>query len=476
MQGYTNGFLSYYAELDKICEEKKFDNKTIKVLKQWFLYVLCYYKSGTDILNHFSIEEYIEYNFEKLRQTKDIKVLELKEILINPQCSLYKCIKKIPFDMVELTPRFSKQGTNFILDNNGEYYLNASGVCRGDKTIELVDGLEAVHVLQHELQHVNQNYAYSSEFPFANDMLEMLNEGEAEYHYHLLDGISNFHPIEEKNTYYTYYLVYTLLMFIVPKGMRNSWNKIDRMQLNSNTFSDIFKDIIFSEENKNNFSHIFALATLIVASCNSEHTKEIFNASVETSIKRCSNRVESWDHSISLAREVEKKNNLEGLKYATEEVRERIKVLQNPELLLKKYKEIIFEAKEFVVNEPKEKQEELLQELQIFTLEKFESQLKDEVKRGEESIQKYQNKKERLPQEILGEEAYRQYHYYQFGMKLNKKMQVLLNQKLSFTELFEQFLEKIESNLIESKDPGLDEKLSFIDKIRMNCLVDPKKI
>ena len=55
-------------------------------------------------------------------------------------------------------------------------------------------------------------------------------------------------------------------------------------------------------------------------------------------------------------------------------------------------------------------------------------------------------------------------------------MQVLLSLKLSFTELFEQFLEKIESYLIESKDFRLDEKLSFINKIRTNCLVNSKKI
>ncbi len=61
-------------------------------------------------------------------------------------------------------------------------------------------------------------------------------------------------------------------------------------------------------------------------------------------------------------------------------------------------------------------------------------------------------------------------------MQLGKKMQVLLSLKLSFTELFEQFLEKIESYLIESKDFRLDEKLSFINKIRTNCLVNSKKI
>lgn len=87
MPDYTE-FLPYFVELDRICEEKNWDDKTIKALRQWFLFILSFYKPSTDILDHFSVEEYIKYNFEKLKRTKDIKVLELKDILINPHCSL----------------------------------------------------------------------------------------------------------------------------------------------------------------------------------------------------------------------------------------------------------------------------------------------------------------------------------------------------------------------------------------------------
>lgn len=475
MSDYTK-LLSYFMELDKICEEKNFDNKTIKVLEQWFLFILTFYKPSTDILEHFGVEEYIKYNFEKLKQTKGIKVLELKEILINPQCSLYKCIKKIPFNIDELTTRFSKQEKNFISDNNGEYYLPSSGVCHGGKTIELVDGEGLVHVLHHELQHINQNYAYPSEFPFSNGMLQMLNEGETEYHYHLLDTISNFPPVEEKNTYYTYYLVYTLLMFVIPKEMRNSWNKIDSICPNSYTFSDIFKYISDSEADKKIFSQLFAFATLIVASCNSENTKEIFNTSVETSINRCSKKVEGWNQTISFVLESDRKSNLEGLQYYIEAVGERINTLKSPDLLRQKYTRIISDEKEFIAGEAKEVQEELLHELELFTLEKYISLLEKEIKEGEESICRYQNKKEQTPQEILGKEDYSRYQYYQFGMELSKKMQVLLRQELTFAELFQQFLEQVEGYLIEIKDTKLDEKLSFIDEIGKNCLINSRRI
>lgn len=124
-------------------------------------------------------------------------------------------------------------------------------------------------------------------------MLQMLNEGEGEYHYHLLDITKDFYPIEGKDSYYIYYLVYMLLMSVLPKEMRDSWNKLHSVS-NFHIFSDLFKDIT-KEENRNNFSDIFSLATLIVASCNCENIKEIFNNSVDVSINRCSKKVEKWD-------------------------------------------------------------------------------------------------------------------------------------------------------------------------------------
>lgn len=470
---YTK-FLPYFIELDRICEEKNFDKGTIQTLREWFVFILSFYKSSNNILDHFSLEEYIKYNYGKLKQIKDIKVLKLEEILVNPHCLLYKYIGKISSNIDPLTMRFSKQEKNFILDNNGEYYLSALGVCRKGETIELLDGVGTL-TFQHELQHINQNYFYSSEFPFANDMLKMLNEGEAEYHYHLLDIDSSFFPIEQ-DSYYIYYLVYTLLMLAIPEEMRNSWNKIDNMHRNACTESNIFGDITNSEKNRNKFSHIFALATLIVASCNAANTKEIFNTSAETSVKRCCKRVKYLEQIISSRLELDRKQNLERLKYHIELLSEITRTLQNHDLLLETYKEGISYEKELIANETKENQEELLEKLQLFTLENFESQLKEEKKEIEESFRKLQNKKEKSPQEILGEEDYKQYQYYQFGMQLGQKIKILLSQELEFNELFKQYLEQIESYLIESKHSRLDEKLSFIDKIRMNCLINSKKI
>lgn len=473
MPDYTE-FLHYFVKLEKICIEKNWDNKTIIGLKQWLLCILKFYEPSWDILNHFSLNEYIEYNLEKLKQTKDIKLLELNEILVNSQSYLYKCIQKIPFHVNELIQRFSKEENSFVLDENGDYYLSASGVCHRGETIELLDEPSSFLTLQHELQHINQNYIYPSEFPFANDMLQMLNEGEGEYHYHLLDITKDFYPIEGKDSYYIYYLVYMLLMSVLPKEMRDSWNKLHSVS-NFHIFSDLFKDIT-KEENRNNFSDIFSLATLIVASCNCENTKEIFNNSVDVSINRCSKKVEKWDLTISYMLKEDRKKFLEGLQSHIESVNEKINLVQNPNLLMEKYMEIISEEKEFIASEPKEVQQQLFDELELFTFEKFETILKGEIKEEEKSLREYQDKKERTPQEILGEDDYKRYQYYRFGMELSQKMQVLLTQELSFTELFEQFLEKIESYLIEKNAYGLDEKLSMIDKIRNNSLRNSKKI
>ncbi len=463
-------------ELNRICKAKNLDYKTIEVLINWLSHIKFFYKSSNDILEHFSLEEYIKYSFEKLKQTKDIKVLQLDDTLINSQSLLYKYIEKIPFNKDEYNPRFSKKENGFILDDNGDYYLRASGVCHGRETIELVDQKDLFQILQHELQHINQNYIYPSEFPFANDMLQMLNEGEGEYHYHLIELYPYYLPVEEKNKYYIYYLVYTLLMLVIPRDMRNSWNKIDNIYPNSSIFANIFKDITSSDENRNNFSQLFALATLIVALCNPDNTQTIFNNSIETCITHCSNKVEKWNQKISVELELNRKNSLQHVQYHIKAVSERLNILQNPDLLQEKYMETISNEKNFIASEPKEEQEEFLQNLQLFTLEKFESILKNEVKEGIESIQKYQNKIEQTPQAILGEEDYKQYQYYQFGMELSKKMQILLSQELAFAELFEQFLKNVESYLIESKDPRLDEKLAFIDKIRCSCLTPSKKI
>lgn len=464
-----------FEEFDKICEENKYDEKTVNVLRNWLLSILMFYKPSMDILNHSNLEEYIKYNFEKLKKAKDIKVLEIEEIINNPNSLLYKCIIKMPFD-IDLKNRLSKSEECYNLDKNGKYYLSANGVCHNDKKIELLNEKGLDQVLHHELQHINQNYVYPSEFPFANDMLKMLNEGEAEYHSHLIDLIPDFQPIEKKATYDIYYFVYILLMLILPKEMCTFWSQIKSAKPNSHTFSNIFKYISDSERNRKSFSEIFALATSIVASCDSENTKEIFAMSVNKSLNRCTKKVETYNKWILRELEETKKSNLESLQYHIEKVNEIVNILDDSNLLQEKYLEIINDEKEFIASEPKETQYELLNELQLFTLEKFKSRLIENVENGKSSIKKYQNKKVQTTHEILGEEEYKKFKFYQFGMELNKSMLLLLEQDLAFTVLFDQFLEKVSKYLIENKDSRLDEKLAFIDEIRNNCLISSKKI
>lgn len=82
MPRYTE-LTSYSMELDKLCKEKNFNNISTIILKEWYSYILSFYESSADILNHSNIEEYIKYNFEKLKKIENIKIFEIEELLIN---------------------------------------------------------------------------------------------------------------------------------------------------------------------------------------------------------------------------------------------------------------------------------------------------------------------------------------------------------------------------------------------------------
>ncbi len=389
-----SSFSEYFMELDKICEEKNWDDITIKTLRKWLSSVLYFYNPNDNILEHLGVHEYINNSLEKLKQVKDIKVLRLDQVISNPNCSLFKYIKKIPFDKDSFKIRLSKRGECFILDENGDYYLSVYGEChRMDKTIELLDEGGVENLFHHELQHIDQYYIYPSEFPFASDMLKMLCEGEAEYHRYLINRVSNFLPIEESSIYYIYYLVYTLLMLVIPKEMQECWNSTYRY--NTAIVSDIFKYISDSEVNRKRFSQLFALITLIVAYCNPQNTEEIINASVDTSMNRYLDSLETLDQIIQSGIEKGK---------------------------------------------------------------------------GE-----YQNKGELSRYQILGDKYYRKYQYCQFGIEMNKKMKLLLSQRLTFKDLFRQLLESTIC-LINQNETDSTEKYSFIDKIIKNNLLNNKRI
>ncbi|MCI8777679.1 MAG: hypothetical protein HFI87_00790 [Bacilli bacterium] len=476
MPNYTN-LLIYLKKLNQIMQEKNWnDDITANTLIGWLLYFFNFYDANSNILDNFSLDDYIKNSFEKLRQTESLKIIDFLEIINNPKCILYSHIKKIPANIIDkVENRLSKKGENYFLDPNGDYYLSAYGVNRGGAKIELVNRKELEYTLQHELQHVNQVFAYPSEFPFPKDMLNMLNEGEAEYHSNLINYSENDLLICPENLYHIYYLTYTLLMMVIPKEMCNAWNKADQYN-HPYIFPEIFKYISNTSESRNHFSDIFSLVTIIVASCNSENTEEIFSKSVDKSLNRCSKRLCAWDEIVFLELESDRKNILESQNRNNEFLKENMILLQNPDLLKKKYLEIINEEKEYIASQSKNLQNELLSELELFTLERFKDQIIENIKNSKEKIKKCQNKKEKSPKEILGNVDYQQYQYYQFGMSLNKKMQVLLNQKLTFTELFEQLLQKVSNYLIESKDTKIEEKLAFIDKIKNNNLQDSKKM
>ena len=87
-----SSFSEYFMELDKICEEKNWDDITIKTLRKWLSSVLYFYNPNDNILEHLGVHEYINNSLEKLKQVKDIKVLRLDQVISNPNCSLFKGI------------------------------------------------------------------------------------------------------------------------------------------------------------------------------------------------------------------------------------------------------------------------------------------------------------------------------------------------------------------------------------------------
>lgn len=468
--------LQFYREVDSICESKNWNKKIQVTLRNWLLSVLTFYHPNSDILEHRSLEKYIKENLDKLKQVEDLKILKLENIIENPNCTLYKCIQKIPSNTVGgEEEHLLKQGDFFKIDDKGEYYLSATGVCIGNKRIELEDRLGIECSLQHELQHINQGYIYPSEFPFAKDMMKCFHEGDAEYYHYLLREAPPILPSYIEDSYEVYYLVYTLLMLAIPKEMRLLWDKTS-IEYNSNMFLKIFKAISTSFENRKNFSYLFALATMMVASCNAENTKEIFEASIKTSLNWCSKKVEKWNIVIEEVINKKKKENLEYQQNTICLINDLAEKLKNPNQVEKDYLEEVNLAKEWLEGQPKEEQEKYIYELELFTLEKFESQLEEQLQQMKAEVQNRQNKEKTSLQDVLESKDYCKYNYYQFGIELNENMKNLLKQELTFLELFEKFVEAIENYLIENKVERLEEKLTFIERVKKENLASSKKI
>lgn len=465
----------FVIELNEICNEKKWNNFVREILQKWFMHILIGYDEKNNILDHFCLREYIENNFEKLRQIESLNVVNLEEILNNPNSLFYKYITKIPDYVKNVENRIAKRNERFVLDNLGEYYLEACGQCIGNRKIELVNERNIEYTFEHELQHINQNYYYPSEFPFAREMIKMLHEGDAEYHSVLLGQGFPIIPENIEDSYEVYYLLYTLLMIAVPKEMRHFWSKT-KCDSNRDSLFKIFGFISDNPETRNNFAQIFALVTLMVASCNSENTRDVYEISINKSSNRCLKKVEKWNQMIQEIKEKDKKDNFERMQEYAFLVKELTKTIQSPYLLKKEYLTEMNTAKEWIEEQPKEEQEKYMQEMRTFTIEKYKESKMEEAKELQEAILKVQNKKELNLKEILEEKEYQQYNYYRFGIKLNENMKNLLKQELSFLELFEKFVEAIENYLIQNKGEGLEEKLAFIERVKKENLESSKKI
>lgn len=339
-------------------------------LRKWLLYILINYKKDYNYLYSFNLDEYIKYSLEKLRQTEDIKILNPEDIINNPNCLLYSQIQTIPsYASIINTPRLKKGKHGFIIDEKGEYYLSATGICFQGRQIELINEKGIEYTLQHELQHINQNYSYPSEFPFTKDMIKMLNEGEGEYHKYLINESFYFFNLTPNNQYYVYYIIYTLLMFVIPPEMQDSWRKLTSNHINSCTLSDIFKSITFPETKKEFFSEIFSIITLIIAQCNPENTQEIFANSINASLERCSKRVNYYNKIIQQELSTNKAYNLEQQREISEAIQEKTTILQNPDLFEKEYLQAVADEKDIILKSPKEEQEQLYQMLKLFTPE-----------------------------------------------------------------------------------------------------------
>lgn len=304
METFNNLYISCCGFIEKLCKRKPFSKEIEEFLYGWISSIISYYEPSHDLLDRMPLKEYIKTRFHLLEQVKTLNIYSIHEMLKDKDSYLYKYyIKKLPGNFREkmLSFRLKKENEQFLLDKQGDYYLNSIGVCSDKlKYIEIIENQRVLYSFQHELEHINQGFFYPISFPFYKEMSEFLGEGAAEYQKALLLSSLPAYFLDEhlvsNYSYSVYYELYVLLMFILPKQMRKKWaSTVDigrHVCEQEKFFSSLFYSIAGEEEKRTYFSKIFALVTVLVARCKENDKKDDFLTVIEASSDYCISRIE----------------------------------------------------------------------------------------------------------------------------------------------------------------------------------------
>lgn len=453
--------------IDSLCLEKKFSTEIKEFLIDWTFSLVIFYEPKKNILDGFSLGEYLKDCFERLNKMKKLKIYSPEEIGKNEDSLIYKEIKIFPkeFERKDFSYFYRKEGQQFILDEKGEYYLTASGVqCNAIINLVKKEGMYAT--FKHELEHVHQGFYYPTYFPFSKEIVLMLCEGAAEYQDYLFSGLlpsvffdDNF---IKKYSYVVYYQLYLLLMFVIPKEVRKKWQSDEKFgkiyELQENYFLRNLKFFYDTDDKREYFSKVFAICTLIVSKCDRENTDEVIIDSIETSYEYCNRKMSKQgkfiEESLELERTQEQENRVNLQKYLT--------LKQNESLMYEEYIKLKEREKACLLNEPLEEQAKLLEEMEKeMTFEAYKSYVQEEIEICKRHIEA--SKQERTPEQILGEKEFRIYQYYQFGVSLNKNMKHLFHQKFSVEELLEMLIDEIQEALKKDENSNVDAKLDYLE-------------
>lgn len=449
----NNIYENYKKELEQIIKNKHLEK--IQELLNFWLAELCYwYNEERDLLNHQSLDEYIKSYFQALKNVNNVQSFQIEEILVDRENYFYKLIDNPVYDFTKFTSpfRFKKVDGEYIIDENGDYFLNTAGCCdRNAKDIKLVSrrkdetALDFHHELTHSRQEL-QKFIYHSIFPYASLITKTLIEGEAVYHEYLLGRTIKFgYNWDEENinvlSYDNFLQLYIILMLILPDSFKNKWE------------NGKFDVALIPQENFELYVDVFALITYLSIWANGKYQENITNVSINNCYNDCRIHLEI----------INSQNNIN---YQKEEIRKDLKkrqvylesILLNRELLEQEYQKEYSEiSKEYEELETEEERKEFSKYLEQCTLEAYRKEREEELRAIEKQLRKEEQMMIEKQHEIILQGNYSTLNlkpklHYEFGLMLSTKLKELINDRKSISDAFHDLLEKSIYLLLQERE------------------------
>ncbi len=458
-------YKKYYVELERICFEKNYNAELKQLLKKWLFELIIYYNPNLDIFNQVSLEEYIKKKLQILEKVRHLTLFNVEEVLKDKSNYFYNQIEQASVYPIKNNKKnflLKKIKNKYVIDSNGDYFFDCIGACwcLGYEIQLLKEKEEELTVtFHHELTHLEQDlvgFYYPSIYPYSTNMRKMFREGNAVYHERLFKGQIHspfvfWDALHIQNYKYEfYYQIYMLLSISLPKNMFDSFCQ------------GKFNVAYLPESQKDFFSEIFSLATILLIKSIPENNLKTIKDSLNCSYQDCLLKLESYS---SYKSEIEQEK-----KYQKQLIKMK-EILQNPKLLEKEYLREYKEAKERIFKEASlETQKKLLFELeQNATVEEYEKLLKHQIYSTKKSIEAYQKK-------INESEFVEEYKHknYQFGISLYQIIQKYLEKDLSINDIFQDLVKKVETFLIQEKSEEI--KILFVQSIKAVSYEDEMNI